>query len=178
MNPFDTTDISVTLRADRAGRYVLQPRICYLDERGRYQQYQPQPVTIVAREVSGGAAEMEKPEAPKVEYEFKAKQAKEVFDCLVDGFIEDYAIKRLFLEQAGWRTLTSVAEAARVPISNLYGRRGGYGAAMQELLSRGLVETRIFTGQRGRGGEIVKVRISYGIEPVKRYVDQIMKRAR
>jgi len=65
---------------------------------------------------------------------------------------------------------------ARVPASSLYGRHGGYGAAIEELLSRGLVETRIFSGQRGRGGEVVKVRISYGIEPVKRYVDQIMKR--
>jgi len=29
----------------------------YLDERGRYQQCQPQPVTIVVREVSGDAGE-------------------------------------------------------------------------------------------------------------------------
>jgi hypothetical protein len=58
----------------------------------------------------------------------------------------------------------------------LDGRGGRHGPALYELVARGLVETRTFSGQRGRGGEVVRVRVAYGREPVKRHVDKaIMK---
>ena len=34
-----------------------------------------------------------------------------------------------------------------------------------------LVETRFFPGERGRGGNIMKLRICYEKEPVKRHID-------
>jgi hypothetical protein len=37
-----------------------------------------------------------------------------------------------------------------------------------------LIESRILTAQRGRGGEVVKVRIAYDKDPVKRYVDRTL----
>jgi hypothetical protein len=41
---------------------------------------------------------------------------------------------------------------------------------------RGLVETRIFPGERGRGGRILKMRVFYEKETLKRDVDQwVMK---
>ena len=65
-------------------------------------------------------------------------------------------MKRLYLEHAGWRTLGELAAATKIPLPTLYGKGGGPGAIVKELLSRGLVETRTFTGQRGRGGEVMK----------------------
>jgi hypothetical protein len=44
---------------------------------------------------------------------------------------------------------------------------------MKELITRGLVELRTFTGHRGRGGSATKVRIAYDREPTKRYVDRV-----
>lgn len=105
-------------------------------------------------------------------FEFKTAEEKGVFDSLVKAFTEDYMGRRLYLEQAGWRTLTWIAENAKIPISNLYGRHGGYGAVISRLLSRGLVEARVFTGQKGRGGEVVRLRISYDKEPIREYVNQ------
>ncbi|MDH5362107.1 MAG: hypothetical protein OEW84_02190, partial [Aigarchaeota archaeon] len=171
LNPFDTAEIRVLLKTNRSGEFVIQPHIQYLDEQSRYRQHQPQPVIITVQDFGGEAMET----AP-AEFEFKTSRAEAAFDYLVNAFIEDYMSKRLYLEQAGWRALTQIAKMAKIPVSSLYGRRGGYGATISELLSRGLAETRIFTGQRGRGGEIVKVRISYDKEPVKRYVDQIIKK--
>ena len=46
------------------------------------------------------------------------------------------------------------------------------GSALRELVHRGVVERRIFPGERGRGGKIVKVRIDYDREPVKKHVDE------
>jgi len=177
LNPFDTAEIGVQLKTNRSGEFVIQPRIHYLDDQGRYQQHQPQPVIIIVQDLGGEArARAEVIEAAPVEFEFRKPRAKAAFDYLVNAFMEDYMAKRLYLEQAGWRTLTQIAKMAKIPISSVYGRRGGYGAPISELLSRGLVETRIFTEQRGRGGEVVKIRISYDKEPVKRYVDQIIKK--
>lgn len=175
LNPYDTADIGVLLKAKRAGEFPFQPRIHYLDERGQYRQHQPQPMTIVVRE-AGGEAKGEGVEAPEAEFEFKSSRSRAAFSYLADEFIRDYMSRRLYVEQAGWRALTDIAEGTGIPISSLYGRRGGYGEALSELVSRGLVETRVFTGQRGRGGEVVKVRISYDKEPVRRHVDRLIKR--
>jgi len=62
----------------------------------------------------------------------------------------------------------------KIPRASLYGEHGNYGAMMKELLARGLVEMRVFTGQRGRGGEVTRARVAYDKEPVKRYVDAVI----
>ncbi len=103
--------------------------------------------------------------------QFQSERAKRVFDYAVRNFIQDYMVKRLYSEQAGWRSYGEVSAGTNIPRDSLYGRNGKPGPAIAELLSRGLVETRVFAGGRGRGGEVVKVRIAYDKEPVKRYVD-------
>jgi CRP-like cAMP-binding protein len=107
---------------------------------------------------------------------FKSKMTRLLFDNMVGSFAEDYMVKRLYLEQAGWRTIGELSAATKISRSTLYGVHGDYGPSMNELLSRGLIETRVFAGQRGRGGEILRARISYDKEPVKRYVDRVVLR--
>ena len=69
-----------------------------------------------------------------------------------------------------------IVKDAKISKSSVYGARGRRGPAMSELERRGLVETRVFPGERGRGGKIIKTRISYEKETVKRHVDKhIMK---
>ena len=109
---------------------------------------------------------------------FKSAKTKLLFDSLVRSFTEDYMMKRLFFEQAGWRTIGELSAATKIPHATLYGQHGRYGAFMLELLSRGLVEARVFKGQRGRGGEVVRIRIAYDKEPVKRYVDRVVMRGK
>jgi hypothetical protein len=106
--------------------------------------------------------------------EFRSDKAKSLFDSLVRFFTEDYMVRRLYIEQAGGRTIGELSAATKIPHATLYGKRGNYGPPMNELLSRGLIETRVFSGQRGRGGEVLKARIAYDKEPVKRYVDRVV----
>jgi KaiC/GvpD/RAD55 family RecA-like ATPase len=100
--------------------------------------------------------------------------AKGVFGYLVKSFVDDYMRSRLSVDQAGWRTRVSIAEAAALTQMSLYGRDGGYGPVLKELLSKGLVEIRFFPGQRGRGGEVTKIRIAYEKGVVKRLVSNYL----
>ncbi len=70
-----------------------------------------------------------------------------------------------------------IVKDAKISKSSVYGVRGRRGPAMSELERRGLVETRLFLGERGRGGKIIKTRISYDKETIKRHVDKyVMKK--
>jgi CRP-like cAMP-binding protein len=137
--------------------------------------------TLRDREAADEAAAAPSAEAPlpgvRGTIEFESDKARLVFNILVKSFTKDYMASRLILEQAGWMTFSELAKSTGVPRATLYGEHGNYGAMMNELLRRGLVETRSFTGQRGRGGEVLRIRIAYDKEPVKRYVDNtVLKR--
>lgn len=114
-----------------------------------------------------------KPKVGATIREFKKPETRLAFNYLVSAFIDDYMKKRLFLEQSGWRSLVQMGEACRIPQGKLYGRQGRYGNLVEELISRGLVETRTFTGHRGRGGEVMLVRIAYDKTPVRKHVDKV-----
>ena len=111
--------------------------------------------------------------AHKFKFQSPDRHSKMIFDFLVKAFIEDYMRKRLFIEQSGWRSLIQVAAECKLPRYSLYSRQGGCGPTVTELLQKGLVESRTFTGHRGRGGEVMKIRIAYDREPTKRYVDEM-----
>ena len=69
-----------------------------------------------------------------------------------------------------------IVENAKISKSSVYGAGGRRGPAISELERRGLIETRVFPGERGRGGKILRARIFYEKETVKRYFDKhVMK---
>jgi len=124
-----------------------------------------------------GEDEIGKPQPPPPEIPPAAvnvgAEARVVFDYLTKSFVEDYKANKISLEQSGWRTRTVSVKATGVTITALYGEGGRFGPVLKELLSSGLVETRYFLGQRGRGGEVIKMRVAYEKEHVKRIVNDI-----
>ncbi len=71
-----------------------------------------------------------------------------------------------------------VVKAIKVPRSHVYGepRYGrAFGRQLDVLIRSSLVESRTFPGERGRGGYIVKVRVRYTNNEVKRYVDDSLR---
>ena len=116
-------------------------------------------------------------QAPLV-FEFKTEAARLVFNHLVDAFVDDYMKRKLFVEQAGWRSLVQIAKNAHVSFRSVYGHEGQHGPAIGELERRGLIELRVFTGRRGRGGKIIKARIPYEKDPMKRYIDAEVAKTR
>jgi hypothetical protein len=99
-------------------------------------------------------------------------EAETVFQYLLDSFINDYYSYRLSVDQSGWRTRGEIAKATSVSQMALYGRDSKYGSLLKELFSKGLVEQRFYAGHRGRGGEVVKLRVAYEKELVRRLVDR------
>jgi len=158
LDPLKVESVKLSLQATKAGVIDLRPRIIYVDEVGNFKKCVPEPATITVH--------------PKLTVEFKTEAAQRVFDYLVGSFVEDYMRRRLTVQEAGWRSFVQIMKNAKVSSRSVYGSRGHHGAAISELERRGLIETRIFLGERGRGGKIVKTRISYEKETVKRLVDQ------
>jgi adenylate cyclase len=105
-------------------------------------------------------------------FEFKSNIARRAFDSLVDCFIEDYMVKNYVAEKAGWRTIAEVAQRAHLSPSALYGKHSTIGPVLDEPIRRGLIESRIFPGERGRGGEVLRLRIVYDKEPIKEFVNR------
>jgi tetratricopeptide (TPR) repeat protein len=162
IEPLRIESFVISLSAGETGDFALSPRLVYVDEAGR--------VTVQALEATNIKV------VPQPVFEFKKDEGKAVFECLIQAFIDDYMKRRLSLEESGWRSLVEIAKAANVSRSNLYGKEGRQGPVFYELQSRGIIESRTFTGQRGRGGEVLKARVAYSRDAVKRYVDRRIMR--
>jgi len=94
---------------------------------------------------------------------FEREETELVFESLATEFMQDFLFKKLEMERCGWRTLSELSRNLKLSKHTLYGRsEGTRGPILEELLSAGIVETRTFAGERGRGGEIKKIRICYG----------------
>ena len=109
-------------------------------------------------------------------YTTMGKDAETVFQYLLKSFVDDYFAFRLSAEQSGWRTRSEISESTNISQMVLYGRESMYGPVLKELFSKGLVEQRFYGGHRGRGGEVVKLRISYEKEQVRRFVEETLAR--
>ncbi len=78
--------------------------------------------------------------------------------------------RRYSLDHSGWRDLASIARDMGRSPSKFYGKHGETSPTVKELMQRGLLESRVFPGERGRGGEVTKVRIAYDRETIQQYV--------
>jgi hypothetical protein len=158
LEPLKVESIKLCLQATEAGVINLNPQVIYVDDVGKFRTCRPEPINMIVH--------------PKLTFEFKTKDAQSIFDFLISSFVEDYMRRMLSLQEAGWRSLMQIVRKAGVSRRRVYGAKGRVGPAISELKGRGLIETRFFTGERGRGGKILKTRISYEKETIKRYVDQ------
>lgn len=104
--------------------------------------------------------------------QLKSDTAIKVFDSLVDSFIEDYMVKKYLADKSGWRTLGEIAQKARLSPSLLYGKHSTMSPVLDEPLRRGLIESRYFPGERGRGGEVMRLRIAFDKEPIRQFVNK------
>ncbi len=106
------------------------------------------------------------------EFQFETQKGRDVFQYLVRAFVDDYMSKRIYVEKSGWRTLMDLVRHTGASRSAFYGPGGRTGAVLAELERRGLVESRIFPEEPGRGGEITKVRVAYDNLVVRRIVEK------
>ena len=98
---------------------------------------------------------------------------------LVKAFLDDYMVKKLALEYAGWRSLMDVVNSLNIPKYQVYGDpRSGhtFGKSLKGLIRTGIVEHRIVPRSRGRGGNVVNIRVAYERQPVKELINSLSLR--
>ena len=150
----------------------------YADDSGAYKTYQFNPTILTVHDIGPPARPImvAPPTTPRItlgsEFRFETDRSREVFQRLTREFLLDYMSKRLYVEKAGWRSLPQIIQDARIPRSSVYGPGGRDGPVLVELERRGLIESRIFPKERGRGGAVKKIRVAYGNEIVKKIVEQ------
>ena len=174
-----TYTVKVQVRPVRKGTTELRPRLFYVDDSGTYKTFQFRPTTITVLDIGPPVKPLAL--APEMtpttlslggEFRFDTERSRQVFQALVREFLIDYMSKKLYVEKAGWRTLTQIVQETKIPRSALYGPRGRIGPVLAELERRGLVESRIFPKERGRGGSVKRVRVAYDNAIVRRIVEQ------
>jgi len=148
--PLRTETVTVNLRLKtRHGLVRIRPRIIFTDDKGVQRHHLMRPrIMLTSR----------------------------IVDYLALAFVDDYTDSQLPLDHSGWRTLMEIVNRLKVPRSHVYGRpRYGraFGRQLDILIKSSLVELRIFPGERGRGGDIVKVRARYDNDDVKRCIDEL-----
>src|SRR5438132_2343519 len=167
LEPSKSEELSLVIKPKVEGSLAINPRVLYLDENGKGRVHEPDPIEILV----GTNETFDQIPQARAEDIF---QHSPMMKFLADAFVEDYMRRRLSLEHAGWRGLLEIVRSLKIPRSRVYGDaryKHAFGKPLQKLVKRGIVEFRVFPGSRGRGGNIVKVRISYEKEPVKRIVD-------
>ena len=98
---------------------------------------------------------------PSLPDKLQNKDARIVLEELRREFIGDFLLKKLGNDQSGWRSISEILRNVKISKYSLYGRsEGTKGPVLQELLSSREIETRMFAGERGRGGEIMKLRVA------------------
>jgi hypothetical protein len=172
IDTFQVETIKLTVKAIKTGVFTLNPSLIYVDDLGKTKTCKPQPINIIVNQKIASPKEKMVAETKPAKLEFRSEAAHKVFIFLVKAFIEDYFQSRFPIERAGWRTLMDIVNQTKVTRYSMYGSRDHRGLVTKELENLGIVEARFFFGERGRGGKILKLRISHEKENVKQYVDQ------
>ncbi len=171
LEPFEVSTLKLSFQAPSAGTFALMPQVRYVsDEEEESKTSEPKPITINI--ITPHLNESENTNQIEPQIKFKSDTSRQIFGYLVSAFNDDHTRRRFTQEQSGWRTLMEIAKEAKVSKNRLYRSPGQHGSAIAELELQEIVETRLFQGERGRGGKITKVRVAYEKTNVRREIYQ------
>lgn len=158
LDPLQSRTLQVGLLGERTCRFEFSPRVHYVNDVGERRVH-----------ISGSIV-LEVTNRDAVQPD--AESSKKVLEFLKSEFLRDSLDLNLNRESAGWRSVTQIARGTAVSASTLYGRNGHFGTAIAELLGKGAIESKMFRNQRGRGGEVVRFRIRYELDWIRRDIEQ------
>jgi tetratricopeptide (TPR) repeat protein len=173
VDPFHVLTLKIALQGVKCGVFRFSPQILSLDERHRTKRYSPRSVLV---NVQPKECDVEQEGIHEVlQLKFGTVISRQVFDYLMDSFINDFVKQKIPQPWCGWRTLMDIVKQAKVTKHSIYGASGGRGRAVAELERLGLVEARFFQGERGRGGRILKLRVSTENQTVKNQIRYLIR---
>jgi hypothetical protein len=145
--PSKTATIRLVVSPGREGILRIGPKVIFFDDTGQQRERFMEPIVV---------------------------PTSRIIEFLASSFVGDSTGRRLAPVYCGWRTLMEVVNELKIPRSHVYGEpRYGriFGKQLESLVNSNLVEYRIFPGERGRGGDITKVRVQLENEDVKKYLE-------
>ena len=180
IDPFQVENLAFIIQPTKTGNLSLNPKVVYLNTADERTISKSKSNNLIVKQNAVKNTEatthntMQRPIADReqINFEFKTKLSLSAFEYLIHSFISDYMNRKLSSENSGWRTLTEIMKGAKITKFSVYGANSRKGRVLLELESRGLIEVRVFKGERGRGGKIVRARICYEKDPVKHLIEQ------
>jgi len=146
--PTKTERVRLVLRLRTNGLLKMRPKVVFVDESGwRWERVMNQKIIPTSR----------------------------ILEFLASSFIKDNA-SRLQLEQCGWKSMMEIVKELKIPRSHVYGERRygrAFGKQLDQLVKSSFVEYRIFPNERGRGGNITRVRLQLENDDVKNYIQEL-----
>jgi hypothetical protein len=180
IKPFEVKTIRLTVKAAKPQEFHLNPSVTYVDNLGETITSSTRPFTITVQSIRNDPQNVGKisefpeegvVEHPVIEFELATDDARRAFDFLIAAFLEDYMRRKLLVEKSGWRTLMEMIKSTKLSKYSTYGSNGRGGQVISELKRIGIVDARVFPGERGRGGRVLKLRVMYEKESVRRQID-------
>jgi hypothetical protein len=147
--PSKTTTVRLMVSPGTEGILRIAPKVIFFDDTGQQRERFMEPIVV---------------------------PTSRIIEFLGASFVQDSMGRRLAPAYCGWRTLMEVVNELKIPRSHVYGEpRYGriFGRQLEFLVKSSLVEYRIFPGERGRGGDITKVRVLLENEDVKKYLEEL-----
>jgi hypothetical protein len=154
LEPLAVESVNIEAQLKDLKTISLTPRIVYVDELGNFRTHQVNSVRIY----------------PVVRFE--SDKAQKIFEYLINAFTQDFKTQSMRIEESGWRSLPQIIRGTKVSKSSLYGAGGRLGSGFSELERKGLIDLTLLSRQRGRGGHILRARICYEKEMIRRYVKE------
>ncbi len=149
MAPASIERLPIVLRVKSQGFVLMRPQLVFQDDAGKQFEMNLQPRILAS---------------------------SKVLEFLSHEFTRDYTVRHLAPAHAGWRTFMEIVSSLKISRNRLYGdpRRGRqYGKEVEALMKAGLVEIRVFPGERGRGGNISKARLAYDNIAAQQFVESM-----
>jgi len=175
INGFEDQHLKIIVKATNEGSISLDPRILYLNSIGQRKVCKPKQIQITIQPQITNPSKITF-ETELKPFEFSTIQARKTFEFLTKSFVRDYLQEKFPIEKCGWCTFMEIAKKTKLSRANFYAKQKTYGPAITELKRQGLVDIRVFTGERGRGGKILKTRVNIEKDPLKRYVMKIISK--
>jgi hypothetical protein len=158
VEPLKVESVKISAQAIKPGLITISPKVVFVDDAGTFRVCKLKTARVTV--------------SPRHPFEFQVKSAEGILNFLAASFSEDSGKRRMSLEHCGWRSLGDIMKKGKFPRSSVYRVGGGRGLAITELESHGMIETRVFSGERGRGGNIMRLRICHEKEEVKKCLNQ------
>ncbi len=168
--PFSIKTVKIKLQTTKTGVFSFKPRAIFIDDLKETKTSETKSIDVFVTSKCFETQEDCKEEIGEAEIVFKSENARKVFDFLISAYKIDYFQGSLPKERSGWRTLMNIVKDGKVSKHMVYGSLGKHGQAIIELEHAGLVEVRVFEGESGRGGKILKVRAAYENKKVEQRI--------